>query len=104
MLKLTLLDDWLKAIDELIRAYSKGFDSSDLDDCPLCRVSSVEGTKQGESKRGGCYCPWYVFDAWGKGEKGSCYTIALLQTQEERINRLKDWRKRILRMKKRRKK
>lgn len=108
MVKLTLLDDWLKAIDKLIKVYGDGYSPRDLGDCPLCVVHRVERSIQEDDISGirmrECYCPWFVFKDWQAKAEAGCYCYACVQTKEERIARLRDWKSRILRMKRRRKK
>jgi len=104
--KLTLFDEWLRAIDELIDLYSKGVDPADIT-CPLCKIQRLEVEEQWTNKEcdDDCCCPWFIFNYWGNEKlRGQCYTIARSQTPSERIAKLKDWRKRILRMKRRRNK
>ena len=97
-MKLLLLDDWLKAIQKLIRSYNSGLSPSDIQ-CPLCRVSRMEKRNLADVDDILCHCPWMIFEL----DVESCYSSALRQSTEERIARLKDWQKRILRMKRRRK-
>jgi len=101
-MKLLLLDDWLKAIQKLIGYYNSDLNPSDIS-CPLCRVSRMEKYLSGRNPDDVddmvCCCPWVIFEL----DVTSCYTIALRQSKEERIARLKGWQKRILHMKRRRK-
>jgi hypothetical protein len=102
--RLTLLDEWLEAIDELMAYYRiKRREGEKLrflsSPCPLCNVHKREieiQLRREEQASDDCICPWFVFH---KQERFQDCCAVRKYTIKSNLARLSKWKKRIEEMK-----
>ena len=87
-MKLTRIDEWIKACEELIGAYAgktaMNVYVGPICDCPLCEVSHMEGYNQGGEEF--CVCLWKFFEGRDCQHDGGMEILA-----RDRIERLRGW-------------